>query len=522
MSPQAWSSFVTGKNPGKHGIYDFVQHVPNTYEIYFCNAATRKAKSIWKILSEAGKKVGAINVPMSYPPEPVNGFIIAGMEAPGVKSQFTYPPDLYKEMKEAIGEYNMHGDYWTRGTPEEYLRNVFQTIEDQSKAIKYLMKRHDWDLFFAVFGSTDRVQHFFWKYIDPTHPRHRPDMARHLQDSVLEVYKKIDALIAEYLEMLPPNTTTFLMSDHGAGPFHKIVYLDKWLKQQGYLTYKDAGGKASVKRIFFDLGKDAYVGLRKFLPRAVKDYLKSMMPETRRKIESHLIMSPVDWSRTRAFYLGIESTRIFINVKGRFPFGTVEPGPEYERLRDELIEKLKELKDPDTGEAVVAHAYKGEDIYWGNALPDAPDILVLWRDDLYITRKSYGAEGDGASDAVIDDNLRFGEIGKLMSIEQTGTHRPNGIFHIHGEGIKDGEAFSGAEIIDIAPTLLYLLDLPVPSDMDGKVLENLLTPEYLSGHPIRISEEDGDADSSGSGGSIYSNEEEKQIEERLRSLGYIE
>jgi len=521
MSPQAWTSFMTGKNPGKHGIYDFVQYVPNSYEVYFCNAATRKAESIWKILSDAGKTVGAINVPMTYPPEPVNGFIISGMEAPGVKSNFTYPPDLYREMKQAIGEYDMHGDYWTRVGPEEYLERVMRTLESQSKAIKYLMKRFDWDLFFAVFGSTDRVQHFFWKYIDPTHPRHDTEEAKRLGDSVLRVYKKIDGFLEEYLEMLPKDATVFLMSDHGAGPFHKIVYLDKWLRREGYLHYRESIESSSFGRTMFSASKSLYVALRKFLPRSVKDLLKSALPETRRKIESHLLMAPIDWEKTRAFYLGIESTRIFINLKGRFPSGTVEPGAEYDDLRNEIIGNLKALKDLDTGETVVEHAYKGEEIYSGNALAEAPDILVLWKDDKYITRKSYGVEGGSDSNTVIDDNLRFGEIGELMSLEQTGTHRPHGIFHIQGEGIRDGEELFGAEIIDIAPTLLHLLDIPVPADMDGKVLEDAFASDYLSAHPIRKSGPVS-GDMQGPGDSGYSDEDARKVEERLRSLGYIE
>jgi predicted AlkP superfamily phosphohydrolase/phosphomutase len=520
MSPQAWTSFMTGKNPGKHGIYDFIQCKPDSYEIFFCNASTRRAKSIWKILSDADKSVGVINVPMTYPPEPVKGFLVSGMEAPGVQSEFTYPPHLYKEIKDAIGEYDMHGDYFTRSGPEEYLEKVMETIENQSDAIKFLMKR-EWDLFFAVFGSTDRVQHFFWKFIDPTHPRHDPEEAAALKDSVLRVYKKIDGLIGEYLEMIPKNATIFIMSDHGAGPFHKIVHLDAWLKQEGYLQYRDSIEGASVGKMAFGMMKQAYVMLRKFLPRTLKDLLKSSMPEARRKIESHLLMAPVDWAKTRAFYIGIESTRIFINTKGRFPQGTIEPGEEFERLRDEIISRLKELKDPETGKYVVEHAYKGEDIYWGDTMPEAPDILVLWKDDEYITRKSYGMEAGDDGSAIIDDNLAFGEIGELMSLEQTGTHRPYGIFHIQGEGIKEGGELDAAEIVDVAPTLLYLLDQPVPSDMDGKVLEDAISPEYLAEHPIRTIEPD-DSAGEGTGESEYTEEEAKQVEERLRSLGYIE
>ena len=340
---------MTGKNPGKHGIYDFVQHKDNSYEIFFCNAATRKAKSLWKILSENDKWVGVINVPMTYPPEEVKGFLISGMEAPGVQSQFTYPATLYKELKDATGEYNLHGDYYTRFGPEVYLKNVFETIESQCRAAKYLLKNHPWDFFFFVFGSTDRIQHFFWKYIDPKHPGYKKEEAEKYGDYILKVYEAVDREIGEFLSIIPQNTLIFVMSDHGAGGYHKIIHLDRWLFKEGYLKYQHQ--KRNISKEVF---KKVYVQTRKYFPRFLKDALKSYFPEFRTKIESNLILSNIDWQKTKVFSLGIEATHVFINEEGRFPMGIVKSGREYEELREEVIRKLYELKDPSTGEKVVA------------------------------------------------------------------------------------------------------------------------------------------------------------------------
>ncbi|MHC4806641.1 MAG: alkaline phosphatase family protein [Planctomycetota bacterium] len=522
LSPQAWTSFVTGKNPGKHGIFEFTEFKPKSYEIRFTNASSRCGKSLWRILSDHGKSVGVINVPMTYPPEQVNGFLIAGFEAPGVQSEFTYPPDLYEKIKKHVGEYDIHGDYWTTKGPDFYIQRTLNAIDNHGRVTKYLLNNYDLDFFMPVFGSTDRIQHFCWKYIDPTHPKHIPLEKDKYGDAILRVYEKVDGFIKEYLESIEGDKTVVIMSDHGAGPYYKIVYIDKWLEQQGLLKYKKVDNNLArhANHLFFGITKTFYLQLRKHLPRNVKDWLKGTMPEIRHKIESHLILSNIDWRRTKAFSMGVETTLIYINLKGRFPLGTVEPGEEYEELMDFIIDRLKELRDPDTNEAVVDNVYKKEQIYHGACLEKAPDLVVIWKNYEYITRRHYGREvflGDGT---IISAELKVGEVGELMSLEQTGSHRLEGIVIFSGKHIKQGAKLHGARIIDIAPTVLHLMGLPIPEDMDGRVLLDVFEKEYTDSHPVRYTKPSGEDRPQGEPGT-YSEEEARSIEKRLQDLGYL-
>jgi predicted AlkP superfamily phosphohydrolase/phosphomutase len=523
LSPQAWTSFMTGKNPGKHGVWDFIQHVPGTYDLQFANGSLRRAPTLWRLLSDAGLRVGVMNVPMTFPPERVNGFLLSGMEAPGVYANFAYPPEIYPSLKKALGGYNMHGDYWIAGTPDEYLANVHKTVSDQSRAARFLLNEHPCDFFFLVYGSTDRVQHHFWAYMDRTHPLHDPAEAERYGEAIYRVYEQIDGEIAGFLSELPAQTTVFVMSDHGAGPYQKIVYLDRWLAAQGLLSYHGAQhsyGRLDPRRALFTMTKEIYMQFRRQLGQGVRDWLKGMFPATRRRIESYLMTSGIDWRRTAAFSLGIESTRIFINKTGRFPHGWIRPGAEYEKVMRTITEGLSALRDPETGEPVVARIYRPEELYSGPLLHEAADLIVTWRDDLYITRKGYGPEIDADPHRFIDDNIRTGIVGELMAVPQTGTHRRDGVFMLTGPLIRSGQDLGRASILDLMPTLLHLMGLPVPGDVDGQVLTEALAPARQAPDEVQYSAiHTAPPDTPPV---VHSMEADTSVEERLRRLGYIE
>lgn len=523
LSPQAWTSFMTGKNPGKHAVWDFIVHVPESYEIQFANASSRRATSLWKMLSDAGKSVCVVNVPMTFPPEPVNGFLISGMEAPGVYANFAYPHDLYARMKKELGGYNMHGDYWITGTPEEYLERVHQTIADQACAVRWLLQDRDWDFFMMVFGSTDRVQHHFWAQMDATHPRHDAAAPAAHRSAIYDVYARLDAELATFLEQLPRDVVVMVMSDHGAGPYHKIVYLDRWLEANGFLRYRVPSdrGRLSPARWLLDTTEEMYLRLRSSLPRAVKDWLKSNMPTARRMVESYLLTSAIDWEQTTAFSLGIESTRIFINRDGRFPHGFVKDGAEYEEVVTRLSDGLRTLRDPESGEPLVERIWRAKELYSGPYMDDAADLIVQWKDDLYITRRSYGPEAVEDPSRFVDDNLMVGEVGRLMSIPQTGTHRLHGVFLMHGPGVAANADLGEISIMDLAPTLLHLLGLPVPEDMDGHVVEAAFDEAYQKARGS-VQFRPGTAWDPGIGELWSPAENEDAVRERLKGLGYIE
>ncbi len=521
LSPQAWTSFMTGKNPGKHGVWDFLVHEPHSYDIQFTNAAQRRAASLWRLLSDAGRRVCVMNVPMTFPPEPVNGYLLSGMEAPGVYADFAYPPALYPRLKKELGGYNMHGDYWITGSADEYLDRVHATIADQARALRFLLADDAWDLCFMVFGSTDRVQHHFWAQMDPRHPHHDPHAPARHRSAIYEVYARIDEEIARAMEHLAPDATVFVMSDHGAGPYESIVYLDRWLAARGYLAYRATRHDRSPHALLMRATEETYVALRRRLPRSLKDWLKSTLPTVRRGVESYLLTSAIDWSRTRAFSLGIESTRIYVNTAGRFPQGAVQPGAEYETVVAAIARDLAELRDPLTGDRVVERVYRPRELYDGPLVHEAADLIVTWAGDRYITRKAYGPDDPGTAPEFVGRDLSVGEVGRLMSIPQTGTHRRTGIFMAAGPPFPAGLRLASASIMDIAPTVLHLLGVPVSADMDGHVLVDAYAPDFRRAHPVEeVRHERGSKENDLLHEPTAA--EDERVKERLRGLGYIE
>ena len=168
----AWTTFMTGKNPGKHGIYDFTQHKKNAYGIQFINSTFRRGKTLWQILSECGKRVGVLGLPATYPPEPINGFIICGFDSPvttGIDSSFTYPKELYRELKKQLGPYTITDFQEIRieeGWHEQALTKIVQTLDRKAAYAEYLLKKEPWDCFMVLFGESDTVSHHFWMFHD--------------------------------------------------------------------------------------------------------------------------------------------------------------------------------------------------------------------------------------------------------------------------------------------------------------------------------------------------------------------
>jgi predicted AlkP superfamily phosphohydrolase/phosphomutase len=505
LTAPAWTSFMTGKNPGKHGIFDFISLFPNSYNIKYNNALSRRSPSLWKLLSGSGKKVICVNVPFTFPPEEVNGILISGLDTPSTKNVFTYPPSLGDEIKRRFGEYIIMAPY--KHGRSGYVKEIFRMIENRVATVDYLMESEPWDFFMVVFNATDVVQHTFWKYMDPSHPQYIEEEAAKYGDVILRVYQKMDKVVGQLLERVEKEATLVIMSDHGAGPLRKVVYLNKWLEEQNLLGSVRNEGSTLTCGV---LGRALLGRCKKNLPRGTKNIIKKFFPKARDKVDSYLVTSHIDWSRTKAFSFGVHGN-IFINLAGRQPKGTVRPGKDYEALRTEIIARLSRLSDPETGEVVVQRVYRREELYHGACVDLAPDLLVEWKDYAYTAQQDYG---EGITSVFqTRDKFEFSEK------EHNGSHRLDGVFMMCGGPAKAGIELEGCEIIDLAPTILYLMGEQVPEDMDGKVLTSALTENYVEAHPIlygKVTDRRPEEVVT-----TYSSDEAEKIEERLKDLGYL-
>jgi predicted AlkP superfamily phosphohydrolase/phosphomutase len=524
-SAPAWSSFITGKNPGKHGIFDFTQHIEGSYKVRFVNANLRKGKSIWRTLSEFNRKVGVINVPMTYPPEKVNGFMISGMDSPGLDSNFTYPPKIYKEIKENVGEYIIEAGLWSyisKGNIDLAIQKQMETIERRFEVAKYLMEKYPWDFFTIVFTATDRVQHAFWKYMDPQHPLFTEPDGKRYGGAILKVYERLDEIIGLFMNSLDENTTLIIMSDHGAGPSsNKTIYLNNWLHKEGFLKYKDSkGGQQGIgsfakRMIYTKLLTKTARNVWKRMSRKNRDKIKKLFPRLSNRLASSFFFSRIDMDRTLA-YAEESRTFIWINSKGRDPKGIVNDGEEYKSVCEKITEGLRSLKDQVSGQDVIDNVYKKGETYHGESMQIAPDMVVLFKKNGFVPRPSYNAKPD-----VILNHIPKNELEKLeVNIQANARHHPDGVVMLWGPKIKKRKKIEGAQIIDLAPTIFYLTGVPIPADIDGKVLVDAISEDFLKNNPIeyvsKVESKSPDSERSG-----YSDADEEKIGDRLRDLGYL-
>lgn len=516
-SAPAWTSFVTGTNPGRHGILHFKTLGYQTRE-YMLNRHSRKCKAIWNILSEQGRKVGIVNVPLTYPPEKVNGFLISGMDTPSRSSSFTYPDGLYQELKEALGDYQIEAQV----TDLVRIRNdkdrkrlvdaVMHTTELRLAATKYLMAKYPWDFFLVVFMAADRFQHRFWKYMDSTHPHYNVKEAGNFGHVIFEAYRRLDQVVGEISKRLDDRTTLMIMSDHGFGPAPvKSFNMNNWLASKGLLHYKgkDKGEKA------FNLHSFILNHLQLYTPITLRHYLRRKFRSTVDKFQMSSRLNGIDWETTKAYsdeHVEIFST-IWINLKGREPHGTVAPGNEYENLRNHIIGMLKDLKDPDSNQTMVEKVYTTEEAFRGEKNNTLPDLMVKWKDAAYRTQSAFTGMNESQFIGRID--------AKQSSQTISGEHKKNGIFLIKGPNIKKGNEITGAEITDLMPTILHRMGISVPRQVDGQVLADIFEKDYLSLRPVRYDEKDTMLNEEGKA-DTFSEAENKKVRERLAALGYLE
>lgn len=513
-SAPAWSSYATGKNPGKHGVYYFDERIEGTYNKRYLNGGFRQAESWWSIASRAGKTVAVINVPMTYPAERVRGVMLAGLDAPGIDSPgFCYPPELIRELRLNVGDYVIEPgipSYMKMGRRDLAEQAIFDAAKKRMAYARYLLQTRAWDVFHITFTATDAVHHFFWKDMDPTHPEHNPVDAVRFGDTIEQVYQYMDGIVGE-LSALAPDAAIMLMSDHGGGFNQRgAEYLNEWLRSIGLLHTLDENGHraglgSQLKRTALAPARWAYDVVDRSLTRDAKLRLVRMLPGIRERMETAMTFGNIDWKRTKAYAYGARDD-LWINLQGREPDGIVPP-TDYDALRDEIIVKLHASRDVLDHEPVLEEAIRREEVYHGPNLHKAPDILIRWKTTRVIRGIYLPQPGQAPPPASpLSPNLN------------NGGHRLHGIFVMAGPGVRCGHQFKEGVLWDLAPTILHYLGVPVPDDMDGRVLFEALEDDWLDQHPVRFVEGTGES----SQGIDYDAEAQSLIDERLRGLGYVQ
>jgi predicted AlkP superfamily phosphohydrolase/phosphomutase len=491
MTPAAWTTFMTGKGPGKHGIIDFERYDPHSGQLSFNSTFQIREKTIWDILSGKGCKVGSINLPMTYPPTPVNGFMISGFETPSVAVDFTYPQDLKREILRRFPNYSyktqwkrrvLGGDQLYRDNLEYIKRTFWQGLD----LAKFCTDRFGgWDVMMVLLKFVDNLQHKAWKYIDPNLPADRSARSQ----AAAECFTELDRVIGEFANFArQQGATLMIMSDHGHGSLDGKVQPNLLLKDWGYLKLRDVTSRWSTRASYL-LNRLLFKKNGRF---AANDL----------SIEKELAM---DWAGTQAcvMHAGIYGF-LYINLKGRQPAGIVEPG-QYEAMRETLREKLLAVtaRSP-SGEVVhvFPEVHKAEDLYSCSREehPWLPDLILVPIPGLAVVRKIRGNRA-----------VRW-----LPRRRIEGTHRLEGMLAVAGEHVLPGQRLD-ANIADVTPTVLAGLGLPVPVDMEGRVLTDLfdapVTVQYEPPQKHVAAEQLEE---------VYTAQQREQLEKRLADLGYLE
>ena len=508
VTAPAWCSFMTGKNPGKHGVFEFFLREPGRFEEVPVSARARAGKTLWEILGEAGKQVLVVNVPVTYPPIPVNGNMVGDFLTPMGAKDFTWPPELLSEIEAATGPYELyHVEVYRKGRAHLVLDELDRVLEKNRTANLWLLENKPWDFAMLHVWGTDRYGHELWHVLDERHPMHDPAEAAILRDRCLAYWRRVDAVCGEWMAAAG-DASILVLSDHGFGPIHNFLVFNVWLLRAGFLKLKPRAATL-VKRWLFELGLSPAAGYRVAMRLGFARMRLAAGVGTRKRLIERinrvfLSLRDVDWSRTRAYSKG-NYGQMFLNLKGREPEGIVEPG-DAAAVLTELETALRGLRDPAGSAPLIGDIWRKEELYRGPYLDRAPDLTFLPRD---MRNKALGT--------VDFTSHRFVE----RAYGNSGDHRMDGIFFLTGAGVRPGARLAGANLIDVAPTILHHLGLGVPEDFDGRVLEDAFTEDERAAHPVRTAPPAGAGAAGGADGSGLTDEAAREIRERLKGIGYL-
>lgn len=483
LTPPAFTSMVTGRTPGNHGIFDFirVEHRGDLPYFRLVNARDVRCETIWSIVSRGGRSVASLNFIATYPPPRVNGYVVPGFVTSRHLKTAVHPPALYAELK-ALDGFEAKAMSWDleqgrkpllQGlSPDECDAVVeYQIRREQQwfRIARHLLAQRPCDLTAVVFDGLDKLQHMLWPFIDPTGAGAGDASADGMRRRCRRYFAALDGYLAELVALAGPDARVFVASDHGFGPSEEIFYANRWLAERGYLAWREGA--------------------------PVDDSESLTSSSLKRHYES------IDWRRTVAYARTSSSNGIYIRLAER-PGDHGVTRADYTALRARLAAELLAYRDPVHHRHVVSRVLLREEAFPGARMDEAPDLTLVLRDGGFLS--------------IVNAPVAYRPRSQV-----TGTHRREGILLAVGPGVRRGARLS-ASIVDVMPTLLYSLGLPVPEDCEGRPLTELFTSEQLRAHPPRQGPATEAVDPPGAVESAPVDEaEESQVVTRLKALGYL-
>jgi predicted AlkP superfamily phosphohydrolase/phosphomutase len=488
-SAPAWSTVATGLDPGRHGIFYFDEPVPGTYTRRVVNASRRSGLSLWRMASEAGKRIVVVSVPISYPAEPVRGFIVAGLDTPSKSLPgFTHPRDLPRRFPSLFENYALEvgaPGLMKAGRVQEAKDMLLWCIDGWTALTERLMEE-EWDLVFVVLTSTDTAQHFFWT-----------GEARSTVERVYEATDEATARLVAKARAADPDVNVLVVADHGGatntrGP----EFMRVWLEDQGLQSTTAPSLSSRALGGGFNL-------LHRTLSREQKLALARRFPRLRERAQAEARLAGIDWRGTRAYADGIRD-EVLVNLAGREPEGVVEE-QDYDRFLGELQGAISAIRELETGRPVVESVRRRDQAYHGPCTDRAPDLTVRWRLDGPF--RGFACQTPGGED-------RMRRVAARPPF-QGGGHHPQGLFVANGPNVRPDDV--RGTLADVTPTVLALLGVEIPAGLDGQPLDLLKDVEAVvaeagAGGPqsTRVEPTTG-----------YTAEEEEAVRRRLEDLGYL-
>jgi predicted AlkP superfamily phosphohydrolase/phosphomutase len=463
----AWTTAITGVNPGSHGIIDFTRRISGQDKLIFLNSTHRGVPTIFDILSQRGRSVASLGIPCTSPPDPVNGIMIGGFDCPVAVSahrNMVHPPELAGDLFRKFGEYPYGSISEFHITPQWYSiakKTLLDNINKREKIFHWLWEKQKYDLFWMVFPETDTASHHFWSLHDPKSPRHDPQLSQEFGNTLTEIYERLDRVLQGFMESMTDEHILIIMSDHGFGGAGTTeIYLNLWLRQHGYLRFKSNRMRRKERASITDR-------ILCNLPDKLPQWLFRKGFRWMGSLESRRRFSNIDWDHTLAFSEESNSfPGIWIRQQGRDPAGTV-PTSNRERLLQEIQEKLLDWHCPYSGYPVMERVCRREEIYSGPHLSLIPDLILepaLIHGYSQAVSNSIRAATDNPIQRLPEHCYRGGK-----GIGFSGTHRKDGIFLAYGTGIVSSEIPS-MQIADISPSILHFLGEQIPQWMEDNAL----------------------------------------------------